>query len=57
FIRTHGAADGYNTETSERLHIDFAKLGYRASNKRNYINQMTKWLDRQESVFKMTIYL
>ncbi|KZS87580.1 hypothetical protein SISNIDRAFT_470835 [Sistotremastrum niveocremeum HHB9708] len=57
FIRTHGAADGYNTETSERLHIDFAKLGYRASNKRNYINQMTKWLDRQESVFKMNVYL
>ncbi|KAG8735662.1 hypothetical protein FRC10_010291 [Ceratobasidium sp. 414] len=32
-IREFGTPDGYNTETSERLHIDFAKMGYRASNK------------------------
>ena len=32
-IRSHGSADGYNTEASERLHIDYAKEGYRASNK------------------------
>lgn len=45
-----GALDGYNTELSERLHIDFAKTGYRASNRRDYIAQMTKWLERQDAV-------
>ncbi|KAJ7734910.1 hypothetical protein B0H14DRAFT_3613817 [Mycena olivaceomarginata] len=32
-----GSLDGYNTESPERLHIDYAKAGYRASNKRDYI--------------------
>ena len=27
-IRSLGSADGYNTEFSERLHIDYAKEGY-----------------------------
>ncbi|KAJ3846007.1 hypothetical protein EV368DRAFT_53336, partial [Lentinula lateritia] len=49
-ILSIGAAPGYNTEWSERLHIDFAKLAYRASNKRDYIKQMTCWLDRREKV-------
>ncbi|KAK6969503.1 hypothetical protein R3P38DRAFT_3336914 [Favolaschia claudopus] len=29
-IRSLGTTDGYNTELSERLHIDYAKLGYKA---------------------------
>ncbi|KAG9015665.1 hypothetical protein FRB90_004553 [Tulasnella sp. 427] len=49
-IRLHGTPDGYNTETPERLHIDFAKTGYRASNKRNYLAQMTKHLQRREAM-------
>ncbi|KAJ3816175.1 hypothetical protein F5880DRAFT_1494547, partial [Lentinula raphanica] len=40
----------YNTEMFERLHIDFAKKGWRASNKREEFPQMTKWLARQENV-------
>jgi hypothetical protein len=32
-IRSHGALNGYNTETSECLHIDFAKAPFRAGNK------------------------
>jgi hypothetical protein len=32
-IREYGTTDGFNTESSERLHIDYVKLGYRASNK------------------------
>ncbi|KAF8808413.1 Zn-finger domain-containing protein [Phlegmacium glaucopus] len=35
-----------------RLHIDYAKEGYRASNKKDYIKQMTVWLGRQEAVTK-----
>lgn len=49
-ILEKGALDGYNTELSERLHIDFAKAGYRAGNRRDYIAQMTRWLDRQDAV-------
>ncbi|KAG6835260.1 hypothetical protein H0H93_003352, partial [Arthromyces matolae] len=52
-----GSADGYNTESPERLHIDFAKNAYRASNKRDYKEQMTLWLQRQEAVALRTSYL
>jgi hypothetical protein len=49
-IKSHGSLDGYNMESPERLHIDFAKDGYRASNKREYVAQMTAWLGRQEAM-------
>ncbi|KAG8921123.1 hypothetical protein FRC01_000398, partial [Tulasnella sp. 417] len=49
-IRLHGTPDGYNTETPERLHIDYAKAGYRASNKKDYIKQMTAFMSRMEAV-------
>jgi hypothetical protein len=55
-IRSRGTTDGFNSEASERLHIDYAKLGYRASNK-NYTVQMVRWLTRQESVSRFTAYL
>ncbi|KAJ6629713.1 hypothetical protein B0H10DRAFT_2208669 [Mycena sp. CBHHK59/15] len=56
-IRSLGTADGYNTELSERLHIDCAKLGYAASSKREYINQMTRWLMRREAIHRFASYL
>jgi hypothetical protein len=56
-IRLLGSADGYNTEGSERLHIDYAKEAYCASNKRDYLIQMTTWLRRQESIARYTSYL
>ncbi|KAK7059284.1 hypothetical protein R3P38DRAFT_3303354 [Favolaschia claudopus] len=56
-IRRVGCADGFNTEGPERLHIDYAKAGYRASNKKDYIAQMTVWLQRQEAVDRFTAYL
>lgn len=56
-IRNLGTADGFNTEGSERLHIDYAKRGYAASNKPSYIKQMTIWLDRQEAVSRFQAYL
>ncbi|TFK78312.1 hypothetical protein K466DRAFT_458706, partial [Polyporus arcularius HHB13444] len=45
-----GSCDGLSTEISERLHIDFAKLAYRASNRKEYIKQMITWLTRREKV-------
>ncbi|KAJ7737447.1 hypothetical protein DFH07DRAFT_753069 [Mycena maculata] len=56
-IRSRGTADGFNTENTERLHIDFAKAGYRATNKVRYTRQMTVWLKRQEAVYKFGTYL
>ncbi|KAJ6473973.1 Zn-finger domain-containing protein [Mycena vitilis] len=56
-IRALGSADGYNTESPERLHIDFAKKAYRASNRRDYLEQMALWLQRQEAMALRTSYL
>ncbi|KIJ92056.1 hypothetical protein K443DRAFT_13901 [Laccaria amethystina LaAM-08-1] len=56
-IKSHGVADGCNTESPERLHIDFAKEVYRASNGQDYEEQMVKWLGHQEAVMRFRAYL
>jgi hypothetical protein len=43
-IKLFGMMDNYNTELFERLHIDFAKEGWQASNHRDKFPQMVKWL-------------
>lgn len=52
-IRYFGTTDNYNTEMFERLHIDFAKDAWRATNHRNEFPQMIKWITRNE---KMALY-
>jgi hypothetical protein len=52
-----GSLDGFNSEHPERLHINYAKKGYRASNKRDYVIQMTRWLQRQEAMDLCAAYL
>ncbi|THU85229.1 hypothetical protein K435DRAFT_806077 [Dendrothele bispora CBS 962.96] len=42
----------FNTEHTERLHIDMAKDAYRASNRKDEYMQMTKWLERKEKMPK-----
>jgi hypothetical protein len=49
-IKLFGTTDNYNTEQSERLHIDFTKDAYRATNRKDEYPQMTKWLERQEKI-------
>ncbi|KAN0107496.1 hypothetical protein V8E52_010091 [Russula decolorans] len=56
-IRSQGSAAGFNSEGMERLHIDYAKIGYRATNKKHYIKQMTRWLTRQEKIHHFAAYL
>ncbi|KAI6095123.1 hypothetical protein EDD17DRAFT_1772574 [Pisolithus thermaeus] len=56
-IRSLGSLDGLNTETSERLHIDFVKKAYSASNRRDYLVQMTRWLQHQEAIIWFSSYL
>ncbi|KAJ1299554.1 hypothetical protein OPQ81_007348 [Rhizoctonia solani] len=52
-----GTPNGYNTKTSEQLHIDFAKLGYRASNKVNATKQMALYIQQVEVIEMHGTYL
>jgi hypothetical protein len=45
-ILLFGTTDNYNTEQTERLHINFTKEAYRATNHKDEYNQMTIWLER-----------
>jgi hypothetical protein len=55
-IELFGTTDNYNTEMFERLHIDFAKHGWRASNQRDEFPQMIRWLSRQEKVISFEFH-
>ena len=57
FAAVQSPLDGFNSESPERLHIDYTKEAYRASNKRDYVKQMTVWLGRQETVARFRAYL
>ena len=56
-IRILGSADGYNMESPERLHIEFTKDAYCASNKRDYVEQMALWLQQREAIWLRESYL
>lgn len=56
-IKLLGTTDNYNTEMFERLHIDFAKRGWRASNHRDEFPQMIRWLGRQEKMASFESYI
>ncbi|KAJ3847301.1 hypothetical protein EV368DRAFT_76759 [Lentinula lateritia] len=56
-ITYYGTTDNYNTETTERLHIDFAKDAYHASNQKDEYVQMTHWLERREKIMHHKNYL
>jgi hypothetical protein len=49
-IMLYGTTDNYNTEYTERLHIDLAKDAYRASNQKDEYPQMTLWLECHEKI-------
>ncbi|KAL5484756.1 hypothetical protein ACEPAI_7398 [Sanghuangporus weigelae] len=53
-IRLCGTTDNYNTQISERLHIDLTKDAYSATNKKDEMPQMMRWLERKEKVFDLT---
>ncbi|PPR02155.1 hypothetical protein CVT26_012116 [Gymnopilus dilepis] len=53
----YGTADNFNTEYTERLHIDLAKDAYSATNFKDEFPQMTTWLDRKERVMQHGKYV
>ena len=56
-IKWLGTADNFNTEYTERLHIDLAKNAFRATNRREELPQMTLWLERKEKVQQFHEYI
>ncbi|KAJ6553786.1 hypothetical protein DFH09DRAFT_924695 [Mycena vulgaris] len=51
-IMNFGTSDNYNTEYTERLHIDLAKDAYRSTNRKDEFPQMTLWLERKEKILR-----
>ncbi|KAJ7805346.1 hypothetical protein B0H14DRAFT_3091618 [Mycena olivaceomarginata] len=49
-ITNFGTTDNYNTEYTERLHIDLAKDAYRSTNRKDEFSQMPLWLERKEKI-------
>jgi Plavaka transposase len=56
-IRLFGTTDNYNTEQTERLHIDFTKDAYRATNHKDEYYQMTTWLERREKLQQHAMFI
>jgi len=56
-IRLFGTTDNYNTEQSERLHINLTKDAYCATNCKDEYPQMTAWLERQEKIEWHTAFI
>ena len=56
-IELFGPLDGINTEYFERLHIDFVKEAYRATNHKDEYWQMVLWLERKEKILRHTKYI
>ena len=56
-IELFGTTDNYDTQYSERLHIDFTKDAYRATNRKNELAQMTVWLERKEKILRHEKYI
>ncbi|KAJ7170233.1 hypothetical protein C8R43DRAFT_1120670 [Mycena crocata] len=57
YIKLFGTTDNYNTEYTERLHIDLAKDAYRSTNYKDEFPQMTLWLERKEKVYRHEKYI
>jgi hypothetical protein len=56
YICLYGTLDNYNTEYTERLHIDLAKDAYHATNHKDEFSQMTLWLEQKEKIFRHRQY-
>jgi hypothetical protein len=56
-IKLYGTTDNYNTEYTERLHIDLVKDAYRATNRKTKYPQMTVWLERREKIFRHDTFM
>ncbi|KAJ7890239.1 hypothetical protein B0H13DRAFT_1578941, partial [Mycena leptocephala] len=51
-IKMFGTSDNYNTEYTQRLHIDLAKDAHRSTNRKDEFSQMTLWLEPKEKIVR-----
>jgi hypothetical protein len=56
-IKWLGTTDNFDTQYTERLHIDFAKDAYEATNHKDEFAQMTLWLERKEKIIKHASFI
>lgn len=56
-IRDLGTADNFSTEICEALHIPYCKKAYKATNRKEYDEQIIKFLRRKESLQTYAAYL
>ncbi|KIL60574.1 hypothetical protein M378DRAFT_14042 [Amanita muscaria Koide BX008] len=56
-IKLYGTTNNYNTQSTERLHIDLAKDAYRSTNRKDEYPQMTLWLERRERIHQHHNYV
>ncbi|KAH9923403.1 uncharacterized protein BXZ73DRAFT_91440 [Epithele typhae] len=49
-ITLFGTTDNYDTQYTERLHIELTKDAFRATNRKDVFSQMTLWLERREKM-------
>ena len=57
FVQLYGTSDNFNTEYTERLHIDLAKDAYASTNFKDEFPQMTVWLNRKERIMHHDKYI
>jgi Plavaka transposase len=56
-IKLFGTTDNFNTQYTEQLHIDYTKIAYVATNKKDEYKQMTRWLKRKEKIQQHEQYI
>ena len=56
-IQLYGTVDNFNTEYTERLHINLTKDAYASTKFKDEFLQMTLWLDRKEHMMQHEKYL
>ena len=56
-IKYFGTTDNFDTQYTERLHIDIPKSSYAATNHKDEYVQMTSWSDRKERVLRHEQYI
>ena len=52
-----GAANNYNTEQLEQLHINFTKNAYQATNFKEELKQMVTWLECYEAMHQRAAFM
>jgi hypothetical protein len=52
-----GAPDGFSTELPERLHIEYAKVAYKSTNRKQYLQQMCAYLSKCEAITGFSQFL